>query len=317
MQASAKPKSAEDRRDFVVIPSDQVRVAPSDAEISDLLRAAARQHSEVGAHAAPDSNPSAPVPVPVVDTTFRATNVNDDVPARGRTFGRRLMRAVAALLLAMGIGAAALTWQTFGYAAKKVLLTWVPKWAIVASLPLDKLGLGPNSSPADNPADTTPAPAEASAPAATDPGTTANAAAAAPAPLPDATERLQSMAHDLASANQEIETLKAGIAELKASQQQMSRDLAKAASDRAAEQAAKAKAAAARKLAPPPSSPTTAAAAPAYRPSPSAYSAQAAIPQPAPQAAAQPYVPPAPIQLQRQADPGLPPTALRPPLPVQ
>jgi hypothetical protein len=315
MQASAKPKSAEDRRDFVVIPSDQVRVAPSDAEISDLLRAAARQHSEAGVHAAADLNPSAQVPVPAVDTTFRATNVNDNVPTRGQTFGRRLMRAVAALLLAMGIGAAALTWQTFGYAAKKVLITWVPKWAIVASLPLDKLGLGPNSSPSDSPADAAPAQADASAPAATDTGTTANAAATVPAPSPDATERLQSMAHDLASANQEIETLKAGIAELKASQQQMSRDLAKAASDRAAaEQAAKAKAAAAHKLAPPPYSPTTTAA-PAYRPSPSAYSAQAAVPQPSPQAAAQPNVPP--MQLQRQADPGLPPTALRPPMPVQ
>ena len=316
MQASAKPKSAEDRRDFVVIPSDQVRVAPSDAEISDLLRAAARQHSEAVAHAAPDPDPSAQLPVPAVDTTFRATNVNDSVPARGQTFGRRLMRAVAALLLAMGIGAAALTWQTFGYAAKKVLLTWVPKWAIVASLPLDKLGLGTHSPPSDNPDDAAPAQADASAPAATDPDTTANAAATAPAPSPDATERLQSMAHDLANANQEIETLKAGIAELKASQQQMSRDLVKAASDRAAEQAAKAKAAAARKLAPPPYSPTTAMPAPGYRPSPSAYSAQAAMPQPSPQAAAQPYVPPPPMQLQ-QADPGLPPTALRPPMPVQ
>jgi hypothetical protein len=315
MQASAKPKSAEDRRDFVVIPSDQVRVAPSDAEISDLLRAAARQHSDAGAHAAPDPNPSAhQVPVPAVDTTFRATNVNDNVTVRGQTFGRRLMRAVAALLLAMGIGAAALTWQTFGYAAKKVLLTWVPKWAIVASLPLDKLGLGPNSSPSDNPADAAPAQADVSAPAATDTGTTANTAAAAPAPSPDSTQQLQSMAHDLANANQEIETLKAGIAELKASQQQMSRDLAKAASDRAAEQAAKAKAAAARKLAPPPYSPT-AAPAPAYRPSPSAYSAQAAVPQPSSQSATQPYVP-SPMQLQ-PADPGLPPTALRPPMPVQ
>jgi hypothetical protein len=213
MQASAKPKSAGDRPDFVVIPSD--RVAPSDAEISDLLRAAARQHSEAGAHTAPDPNPSALVPVPTVDTTFRATNVNDNVPARGQTFGRRLMRAVAALLLAMGIGAAALTWQTFGYAAKKVLLTWVPKWAIVASLPLDKLGLGPNSLPSDTPADAAPAQADASAPAATDVETTTSMAATAPAPSPDATERLQSMARDLASANQEIETLKADVARLR------------------------------------------------------------------------------------------------------
>ena len=46
MQTGVKPKAASDGRDFVVIPSDQVQVATSDAEITDLLRAAARQHSE-------------------------------------------------------------------------------------------------------------------------------------------------------------------------------------------------------------------------------------------------------------------------------
>jgi septal ring factor EnvC (AmiA/AmiB activator) len=133
------------------------------------------------------------------------------------------------------------------------------------------------------------------------------------------------MAHDLANANQEIETLKASLAELKASQQQMARDFAKA-SDKVAEQNAKAKvasvtqhaAAAVRKPAPPysPPTPTTAAAAPGYRPVPSSYSTQAAMPQASPPATAQPYAPP-PIPLQPQADPGLPPTAPRPPMPVQ
>jgi hypothetical protein len=252
MQTSLKPKATDDRRDFVLIPADQVRVASSDAEITDLLRVAARQHSEAGAHAAP--NPSVPVPVPVVDTTFRATDVNDNVPARGPTLGRRLMRAVATLLLAMGIGAAALSWQTFGYAAKKVLLTWVPKWAIVASLPLEKLGLAPESRPAESPA-AEETPAQAAAPAQTnaaDGGAPENAAANTAAPSSDTAQQLQSMGRALANANQEIETLKAGIAELKASQQQMSRDLTKSASDRAAEQAARAKVATARKLAPPP-----------------------------------------------------------------
>jgi len=315
MQTNAKPKATDDRRDFVLIPADQVRVAPSDAEITDLLRVAARQHSEAGAQAAP--NPS--VPVPVVDTTFRATDVNDNVPARGPTLGRRLMRAVAALLLAMGIGAAALTWQTFGYAAKKVLLTWVPKWAIVASLPLEKLGLAPESRPAESPvAEEASAQAARDVQNATGGGAPENAAANTAAPSSDTAQQLQSMGRELANANQEIETLKAGIAELKASQQQMSRDLAKTASDRAVEQAARAKAAAARKLAPPYSPTATAAApAPAYRPNPSAYSAQAAVPQPSPQATTQPYVPPPPMQLRPQADPGLPSTAPRPPMPLQ
>jgi hypothetical protein len=313
MQTGAKPKATDDRRDFVVIPPDQARVAPSDAEITDLLRAAARHHSEAGVRA--DPNPS--TPVPVVDTTFRATAVNEDVPALGSTFGRRVTRAAAALLLAMGIGAAALTWQTFGYAAKKALVKWAPKLALTSSLPLEKFGLAAESKPSDDPADTAPAQA-AAAPAQTaaDSGTPENAVANTPAPS-DTVQQLQSMAHDLATANQEIETLKASLAELKASQQQMARDLAKA-SDKAAEQNAKAKvasvtqhaAAAVRKPAPP-YSPPTPTAAPGYRPVPSSYSTQAAMPP----ATAQPYAPP-PISIQPQADPGAA-SAPRPPMPVQ
>ena len=325
MQTGANPKATDDRRDFVVIPPDQVRVSPSDAEITDLLRAAARHHSEAGVHSEADVrvDPDPSAPVPVVDTTFRATAVNDDVARRGPSFGRRAMRAVIALLLTLGIGAAALTWQTFGYAAKKALFTWAPKLAIAASV---RYGLAEESKPSDDPADATPAQA-AAAPAqnAADSAVPENAAANTAVPSSDTAQQLQSMAHDLANANQEIETLKASLAELKASQQQMARDFAKA-SDKVAEQNAKAKvasvtqhaAAAVRKPAPPysPPTPTTAAAAPGYRPVPSSYSTQAAMPQASPPATAQPYAPP-PIPLQPQADPGLPPTAPRPPMPVQ
>ena len=317
MQTGVNPKATDERRDFVVIPSDQVRVAPSDAEISDLLRAAAKQHTEAGTRAASDD--AAPSTVLAVDTTFRATDVNADVPARS-SFARRLIRPFAALLLAAGITGAALGWQTFGYVAKKALVSWAPKWAIAASLPLEKLGLSMESKSPDAPADTVPAQAEAPAPAATEVSQPVNAAANTTAPSPDAPQQLQSMARDLANANHEIETLKAAITELKASQQQMGRDLAKAASDRVAEQAARAKAAAARKLAPSTYSPTpTTSAAPAYRPTPSTYSAQAALPSASPPATAQPSVPPPPppVQLQPQADPGLPATAPRPPMPVQ
>jgi hypothetical protein len=317
MQASLKPNATDDRRDVVVIAADQVRVAPSDAEITTLLRAAARHNSEASVRTAPDT----PAPVPAVDTTFRASAVNDDVLKHGPTFGRRVMRAVAALLLAAGIGGAAVSWQVFGYTAKKALFTWAPKWAIVASLPLEKLGLGPQSRPAESPAaEEAPAQAAATDQNAADSGTPPENVAAIPATLSsDTAQQLQSMVRDLTNANQEIEALKAKIAELKASQQQMARDLAKA-SDKAAEQNAKAKVvsttqhAAVRKPAPL-YSPTPAAAAPGYRPLPSSYSAQAATPQTAPPAAAQPYAPP-PISLQPQADPGAA-SAPRPPMPVQ
>jgi hypothetical protein len=312
MPTGVKPKSTDDPHDFVVIPSDQVRVAPSDAEITDLLRAAARHNSDAGPRAANDL--SGALSVPAVDTTFRATAVNDDVPARKRSFGRRAMRAIAALLLTLGIGAAALSWQTFGYAAKKALFSWAPKWAIAASLPLEKLGLASESTPPD---DAAPAQPAASAQGASDDGAPANATATTAASTPDTAQQLQSMARDLANANQQVEALKASIAELKASQQQMTRDLAKV-----SEQAAKAKVAAmpphppAHKPAPPYSSTSTYSPAatpappPAYRPVSSSYPATQAAAAPA----AQPYVAPPPVQL--QPEPGLA-SAPRPPMPVQ
>ncbi len=314
MPTGVKPK-ATDSHDFVVIPPDQVQVAPSDAEITDLLRAAARHHSEAGPRAA--NNSSGALSVPAVDTTFRATAVNDDVPARKSSFGRRAMRAIAALLLTLGIGAAALSWQTFGYAAKKALFSWAPKWAIAASLPLEKLGLASQSTPPEEPASATPAPAAASDQTPSDSGTPGNAVATTDAPTSDTAQQLQSMARDLANANQQVEALKASIAELKASQQQMTRDLAKV-----SEQAAKAKLAAttphppAHKPVPLYSSTATYSPAatpappPAYRPVSSSYPATQAAAAPA----AQPYVPPPPVQL--QPEPGLA-SAPRPPMPVQ
>jgi chemotaxis protein histidine kinase CheA len=331
MQFTAKRKTTDDPHDFVVVPPDQVQVAPSDtapseavasdAEITDLLRAAARHRSESSNGEA--TNRSSLAPVPTVDTRFRATAVNDAMPTRGPTFGRRAMRAVAALLLAMGIGAVALTWQTFGYAAKKALVSWAPKLALTAALPLDKLGLSTESAPANEPAvaDATPAaaPAQSTQSAPATPETAApEKAAANPTASSDTTRLLQSMARDLANVSQEVEILKASLAELKANQQRVS--------DRAAENA-KARVA----IAPPrpavahkPTalySPTPASAPaappPAYR-SPPSYSAttQAAMPPPAPPISTQPYAPPPPTSLQPPAEPGLasPP---RPPMPVQ
>lgn len=313
MQTGVTPKATDDRRDFVVIPPDQVRVAPSDAEITDLLRAAARHHSEAGPRAASDSS----TPVPMVDATFRATVVNDDVRARRSSFGRQAIRVIAAIVVATGLG---LGWQLFGYAAKSAVGHWLPQLALITSLPLDKLGLGPVSTPSDDPANATPEPAAAPAQSTAENDAPESAAPNAAALPSDAAQQLQSMARDLANANQEVETLKASIAELKASQQQMARDLAKI-----SEQNAKAKIAAAaphppvvvRKPAPLYSpTPTAATPPPVYRPAPS-YSAQAAVvPGSPPAGTAQPYVPPPPISLQPQTEPGLV-SAPRPPMPVQ
>jgi len=321
MQSTAKPQRAGEPRDFVVVPSDQVKVVPSDAEITDLLRAAARR-SETGGGAA--FNRSGTAIVPALDTAFRAT-INDDLlrASRRSSFGRRLMRAILAILLAAGIGGAAVGWQFFGYAAKKAFAKWLPQMALTTSFSLDKLWPGTDSQPAaassesavaeETPAETAPA-----APAQAISDSTAVNAVASPAAPSDSAQMLQSMARNLANANQEIEALKASIAELKASQQQMMRE-------RAAEQSAKARVAAtpphppaARKPAPVYSpTPTPLGPAPAARPAPSYAPAQAASSPPA----AQPYVPRVveqpPIPQQPQAEqPGLA-SVPRPPMPVQ
>jgi hypothetical protein len=332
MQSTAK-KATDDPHDFVVVPSDQVRVAPSgaeavapsDAEITGLLRAAARHRSDSGSSETPDRSGSAPVLA--VDTTFRATAVNDEVRPRGTTFARRAMRAVVALLLAICIGAAALTWQTFGYTAKKAVLKWMPKFALTASLPLDKLGFSTNATSGNEPAvaDATPDQAASSAQstaATPENGAPEKAVANPAAPSSDQAQLMQSMARDLANLGQEVEILKASIAELKANQQKPS--------DKASEQNAKAKMV----TAPPPRpsaivaarrpaplySPTATSAAPppAYRSAPSSYSSQptqAAVAPPVPPPAAQPYVPP-PVPLQSQVEPGFT-SVPRPPMPVQ
>jgi hypothetical protein len=326
MQSSLKPKPADDPHDCVVIPPDAVRVAPSDAtpsddEISNLLRAAARQQSDAQTGAEPGQESV----VPPLDASFRPSAVNDDfAPGRGR-----IMRAIAAIVLAACIGGAAVAWQASGYAVKKLVGKWIPHFALTGSLALDKLGLTATSAPPPGgaaEADATPAtpapnapPASGEATAAQETATPAQAAAESTASNTepsDAAPLLQSMARDLANARKEVEALKTSVAELKASQQQMARELAKA-----SEQTAHAKltpplarpaVANARKPAPPAYSPTPAASAPPYRPPPAYSTTQAAAPPPLPPTA-QPYVP-------RQVEPLPPPQAEgvpRPPMPVQ
>lgn len=322
MRSTLNQKPADDPHDFVVVPSDHVQVAPSDDEISDLLRTAARQRAESQGSQTDASEASG---APSVDTTFRPSDVNHDLLGRRRTFGRRVMRAFAALLLAFCVGAAAVAWQASGYAFKKVALKWLPKAAVTA-LPLEKLGIISSSTTTDEETaqaeaepqqtvPTTPPPAEAPA---------TKAAAETAQPL-DAAPSMQSMARDLANVSQELETLKATIAELKDSQQQMARELAKA-NEKANELNARAKLTAVQPH--PPAAPPARKPVAAYAPSPPVSSAPAyrQPPYPPAQAAAQPAPVPQSVQPYPQAYPQtLPPppadtglvTAPRPPLPVQ
>ena len=163
---------------------------------------------------------------PKVDTSFRAAHVE-------RKRGRWVGRFIAAFLFALVSAVGAAAWQRYGDRAQA---------AIAMAAPL--LGL---SSLQTTLTPSTPAVAEAtqaSAPAETaTPAPPADATVASAPVSPDQTQLIQSMSRDLAALGQQVEALKANIAELRAGQEQLARD-AKAAETKAAEiKASEAKAA--------------------------------------------------------------------------
>ncbi len=292
MHSTLNAKPTDDPHDIVAVAPDDVRVAPADDELSRLLREAARHHS--GQQTRTGSDLPAGSPVPPVDTTFRASAVeNVQLLGQRRWIGRGAVRAFSALLLAACIGVAGIAWQSD--AAKKVIAKVATQLVVIASLSPEKSGPPAQPAAADAPA----VQGDAANAAALQPPAPAQTAAPAVAPAAAArssdSAQLQSMARDLASAGQEIEQLKASIEQLKASQQQMSRDIAKASENKASEQNLRPKVSA---------PPTRPAATRARRPMP---------PYPLPQAAAAPALPPAAAPYApRQVEP--PPQTTAPPL---
>jgi hypothetical protein len=308
MQSKLNPKLSDDPHDVLEVAPGVVLVAPAEAdeEISNLLRAAARQHSDPQVRQEPDF--SASPPVPPVDTTFRAAVAdNAKVPRRRRSTGARAIRGFMGFLIAVGLGVAASVWQAYGDEAQQMVANWTPQRVLALLLPQQNPAPAQPAPPAADATQANAAAAQSSAPAQTAGDTAAPAAAPASAEAPS----LQSMARDLAAAGQQIEQLKASIEQLKASQEQMSRDMAKASEAKGSETKASES-----NLRPKLSAlPPRPAAVPARKPVPSFRASQAAAPYVPPPAAA-PYVPPpqagAPYA-PRQLDP-LPPPAAPPPL---
>jgi chemotaxis protein histidine kinase CheA len=319
MQSTLNRKPSDDPHDVVVVAPDAVRVAPSDDEISNLLQQAARQRSETQTRTAPDA--SADPTIPPVDTTFRPS-VND-VPRSG-SMARRAGRGFAALLLATCIGLSAVAWKSYGEVAKRKIAKVATQLVLTSELSSDDQARADEAAPPAVQAD----PANAASPqAAAQTQSAAETAAPAAAPSPESAQLLQSMARDLANLGQEVQLLKSGMEQLKASQQ-TSRDGAKV-SDKPVEPSLRPRtsalpprpaAARTRKpMAAYPPPPLQAAAAP-YPPS----SQAAAAPYPPPQATS-PYVPrqpdpygsqPQTASEQRLTDPELS-SVPRPPMPVR
>ena len=139
------------------------------------------------------------------------------VPSSRPSLGGRAVRGFTGLTLTACIGVAAIAWQSpsYGDAARQIIARWAPQLAPTLSLTLENPGLPAQPSPPTIQAATAKtAPPQPAALAQTAAEGVAPTAAAVP---PELTPLLQSMARDLATVGQRIE-------QLKASQEQMTRD---------------------------------------------------------------------------------------------
>src|SRR6266550_589269 len=291
MHSTLNPQQADPHAD----PHDDVLVARIDEELSKLAHDAMRDPLDPQTHVGSDF--SAGAAIPPVDTTFRPAAVNHvQAPRLRPSFGVRAIRAFVCFLLAVCIGVAGVVWQAYGDAAKQMIARWTPQLVATSSPPPENPGLAEQPNP---PA----VQANAAKAAPPQPAPLAQAAAEGVAPAaaaPESAVLLESMARELASARQEID-------QLKASQEQMSREMAKSSQTKASEQNLRPRISA---LPPRP------VAAPVRRPMPPSYpppqAAAPVLPQaPAPYVPRQPEAPPQ-ATAQPQAEPELSPVP-RPP----
>ena len=274
-------------------------------------------------------------PIPQIEPTFRDPDVRDiqvenvrpgEIKVDGlkrtgdRPMGKWAKRVTMALLGLCGAMAAA-AWQHYGDQAKAMAAEWAPPFVLAAlpSATRPAVAEQPGTPTAEAAASDQATAQQPVAPAQPEPTATIATAAAAPSAE---SAQLQSMAQDLAAMGQQVQELKTTIAQLKAGQAQMVRELAKAseakaAETRPAEQNHGPRVSALTPPTPRPAAPPVRKPKPAYSNSPS-YSpapiaAAPAAPLPPAQAAA-PLPPPAPPK-QTIADDGEP--VVRPPMPLR
>jgi hypothetical protein len=223
-------------QDAPTIAPDAISVSWADKVLADITRDAKTIQPEktvqperpVQPEVRPNRQPppappssSAIVPVPMVDTTFRAAAVGDIKPAARKKPRSRWAGKIAFIFL-FGLSSAVATglWKHYGAEARQIvaewqplIAEWTPQFSLAASPPAEPVA---TADPAAATADQT---APADQPASQDAATTTAAAAPAAAALPpESADVIQSMQRDLASLSQQIEQLKASIAELKAGQ---------------------------------------------------------------------------------------------------
>ena len=226
------PDSRNDPHNVIAIAPDIVLVAHAAAEFPSLAPDAQDRLTErqlkLGSGFA-----DAPVP-PKVDTSFRATDTSG-----GRSRSAWTRKVSVAFLFALCSAVAAAAWQRYGDDAQATvsgitpqimpaLASWLPKQKPVTPTQVDTDVA--TATAAVSPA--TPQPAAAAAQPADN---TAAAAATPVAVTNDQLELLQSVARDVASLRQQIDELKATVTQLKAGQEQLSRDKARPSEARVSE----------------------------------------------------------------------------------
>lgn len=311
MHSTLKLRDSDPHDDFGIAP-DVVPAAWADKVLADITRDAKPPvfDKSPAAELPPVVAPGGAAAAPAVDTTFRATAIGDiPAPVESPPTSRWAKSAVM-LVFALCSAAAAAAWQNHGEAAKQMISNWVPAFAASSSPPPEN---GVLAAQTDTPAAQASATEQISAQPAAPAQLQESAAPAVAAPSPD-TAQLQLMARDLAAMAQQVEQLKAGLAELKASQHAMARDVARTSEVKPSEVRPPVQNPRPRISAPPPRT----AAAPPHRPLP-AY--QPAATAPLPQAAPPPpsttpaSMLPAPPQATARTEDDEP--IVRPPMPLR
>jgi len=210
-----------DRRDVLEISPDVVLVARAAADFPTLAPGA------TGREAHMDVNAEMPGEYPRVDTTFRAS----DTSGARSSHGKWLRRAATVFAFAFVSVLATAAWERYGDELQAMLANSTPQFSLASLMPTSLFSGRP--AVAAPPADTA-APQAAAADQAPQSAAVDTAAPTA-AVSSDTAQLLQSMARDVATLNQQLSELKASIAQLKAGQDQLSRDMAKAPDARVSE----------------------------------------------------------------------------------
>lgn len=220
-------------------PQDAPAIAPdvvptvsstwADKVLADITRDAKSIHPDIRPGREASTPSTAVVSAPSVDTTFRATAVGTykppspvemPPPPKSTSKSTWLRKVTFIFMFALVSACATGLWRHYEVPARQTIAEWTP--LISEFIPQFTLASSQTdaAAPVDQPAsaDQAAAPVEqAAAPDQT--ASTSDAATTGAASLPpDSAELIQSMQRDLAALGQQVEQLKATIAELKANQ---------------------------------------------------------------------------------------------------